>query len=77
MSAKPFSKSQPKAIQIGKVITHVITILRATPHRTAERRLVAPAPITEPLMHWVVLTGMPRLEAASITAAAEVSAAEP
>jgi len=64
-------------MHIGKVITQVAIMLRATPHLTAERRLVAPTPITEPLMHWVVLTGIPRLDAASITAAAAVSAAEP
>ena len=62
---------------MGKVSTHAASMLRATPHLTAEARLIEPTPITEPLMHCVVLTGMPRLDAASITAAAAVSAAEP
>ena len=49
----------------------------ARPQRTAEKRRVAPTPIIEELMQWVVLTGMPRNEAISITVAAEASAAKP
>ena len=35
----------------------------ATPHLTAERRLVAPAPMMAPEMHCVVETGKPAMEA--------------
>ena len=41
------------------VITQAHTIRRAIPHRTAEKRYVAPAPMIEPAIVWVVLTGMP------------------
>lgn len=67
----------PRPPQIGKVITHAATMLPATPHRTAERRRVAPTPIMDELIQWVVLTGIPRVEAASMTEAAENSAAKP
>jgi len=36
-----------------------MTISPATPHRTADTRVVAPAPITDPEMTWVVETGNP------------------
>ena len=54
-------------------------ILPAIPQRTAESRLVAPTPIIDALMQWVVLTGIPQghinapCEAISITVAAEAS----
>jgi hypothetical protein len=35
-------------------------MLPATPQRTAERRRVAPAPITEPETTWVVEIGKPK-----------------
>ncbi len=44
---------------------------------TAENRLVAPIPIIAELAQWVVLTGTPRNEAASMTVAAERLAAKP
>ena len=62
---------------MGKVSIQAITILPATPQRTAEKRLVAPIPIMAVLATWVVLTGIPRYEAPSITAAAERLAAKP
>src|SRR5439155_26141 len=34
-------------------------ILRATPHRTADKRFVAPTPIIAEAITWVVLTGIP------------------
>src|SRR5213075_1344801 len=43
----------------GMVMIHAQTIRRARPQRTAEKRYVAPAPIMEPAMVCVVLTGMP------------------
>ena len=41
----------------------------ATPQRTAETRLPAPAPITPPLITWVVESGKPKCVEARITAA--------
>ena len=41
----------------------------ATPQRTAETRLAAPAPMTPPLITWVVESGKPKWEEARITAA--------
>ena len=49
----------------------------AIPHLTAERRLVAPTPIIEVLIQCVVLTGIPKCEAISMTVAAEALAANP
>ena len=42
---------------MGKVRTQAATIERATPQRTAENRLVAPAPMIAEVMMWVVETG--------------------
>ena len=42
---------------IGKVRPQAVTIDFATPQRTAWRPRVAPEPITEPEMTWVVETG--------------------
>ena len=44
-------------------------MLPATPQRTAETRLPAPAPITPPAITWVVESGKPKCEEARITAA--------
>ncbi len=62
---------------MGKVIIQAVTILPAIPQRTADSRRVAPTPIIDVLMQWVVLTGIPRNEATSITEAAEVWAIKP
>src|SRR4051794_20184983 len=43
-------------------------MLPATPQRTADRRLAAPAPMTPPEMTCVVDSGKPRWEAVSTTA---------
>src|SRR5664279_6312480 len=43
----------------GMVRTQAQTIRRATPQRTAERRLVVPTPIIAPVIVCVVLTGIP------------------
>lgn len=48
-----------------------------TPQRTAERRLVAPTPIIEPVMVCVVLTGILRFSVRKRVIAPAVSAATP
>jgi len=54
-----------------------MTMLIATPQRTAESRLIDPTPIIPPAMVWVVLTGMPTCVANSMAAADAASAAKP
>ena len=49
----------------------------ATPHRTAEKRLAAPAPMIPPEITCVVESGSPTLDAARITAGAAPWAAKP
>src|SRR3712207_6171367 len=63
--------------EAGMVKIHAQTMRRATPHRTALNRRVAPAPMTEPDTTCVVLTGNPHVVASWITAAATVWAANP
>ena len=43
----------------GMVNIHAQSKLMVTPQRTALKRLVAPTPIIEPVMVWVVETGIP------------------
>ena len=62
---------------IGIVSNHAHTIFRVTPHRTALARFADPTPIIEPVMVWVVLTGIPASEHPMIVPAAAVSAANP
>jgi hypothetical protein len=52
------------------VKTQAHAMRRATPHRTALNRRVAPAPMTDPDTTCVVLTGNPHAVASWITAAA-------
>jgi hypothetical protein len=52
-------------------------MLLATPQRTALIRLLAPTPMMQALMQWVVDTGTPRRLAARIVTAPAVSAAKP
>ena len=59
------------------MITHAHTILLARPQRTAERRFVAPTPTIAPVIVCVVLTGMPKRDAESMTSAPAVSAQKP
>src|SRR5579862_2342809 len=62
----------------GMVNIQAVTMLPATPQRTALRRLVAPTPMMEAAMTCVVLTGMPNFMAPTIsTSEAEDSAAKP
>ena len=53
------------------------TMLLATPQRTAESRWVAPTPMIEPVMVWVVLTGMPPMAVPMSMIAPAVSAQKP
>src|SRR5207249_192815 len=46
-----------------------VTIFAPTPHRNAESRREAPAPMTDPVTTWVVETGRPNWVANWITAA--------
>ena len=62
----------------GKVNTHAITMERATPHRTADRRRVAPEPMMAEVMVCVVDTGAWYTNAVTYrTDAATVSEANP
>ena len=62
---------------IGIVNIHAQTIFPATPQRTAESLFVAPTPTIAPVMVWVVLTGMPAMDAPIIEHAAAASALKP
>ena len=65
------------AAERGMVSIQAQTICLATPHRTAERRLVAPTPEMAPVMVWVVLTGMPAMAVPISVTAPAVSAQKP
>src|SRR5687767_4038945 len=56
---------------------HAQTILPATPHLTADRRLIEPTPMIAPVIVCVVLTGTPRFVAVKSEIAPAVSAANP
>ena len=56
---------------------HALTMRPATPHRTAEKREIAPTPMIEPLIVWVVLTGMPPMAVPMSVTAPAVSAEKP
>src|SRR4029079_13923065 len=63
---------------MGKVRTQAITMERATPHLTAEKRLVAPAPMIAEVMVWVVEMGAGKTNAVVYrTPAPTDSAAKP
>lgn len=61
----------------GIVNTHAQTILPATPHFTALKRLSDPTPMIAPVIVWVVLTGMPNPEEMNNVTAAPNSAQKP
>src|SRR5437016_4090591 len=61
----------------GMVITHAHTILRVTPHRTADSRRVDPTPMMAPVMVCVVLTGIPFIARPNRHIAAALSAQNP
>ena len=46
--------------EAGMVMIHAMTMLPATPQRTAEERCAAPTPTMAPVMVCVVETGMPK-----------------
>ena len=54
-----------------------MTMLPATPQRTAEARRAAPTPMIAPVMVWVVETGMPKAVAPNSMIAPPVSAQKP
>jgi hypothetical protein len=62
---------------MGRVSTQAITMFPATPQRTADSRLLAPTPMMQALMQWVVETGTPRALADRIVIVPAVSAAKP
>src|SRR5215203_1981959 len=66
-----------RAAEAGMVNIHAHAMRRATPQRTALKRRVAPAPMTEPDTTCVVLTGNPQAVATWITLAATVWAENP
>ena len=49
----------PTSPAAGSVRIHATTMFPAIPQRTAEKRRLAPAPITQPVIVWVVETGNP------------------
>ena len=61
----------------GIVNIHAQIRLNVTPHRTADRRFVAPTPTIEPVSVWVVLTGIPKKMVRKIVSAPAVSAHTP
>src|SRR5438067_781197 len=65
------------AAATGMVSTQATSMLRATPHRTADTRFDAPTPMMLDAITWVVLTGAFSQVATRITALAAVSAANP
>jgi hypothetical protein len=62
---------------MGIVSIHAPTIFRAIPHLTAESLSVAPTPIIEEDITWVVLIGIPRAAIEASTKPPEVSALNP
>ncbi len=61
--------------EAGMVTTQAAMMLPATPQRTARTRCALPTPMIEPVIVWVVETGMPRLVARNSDIAPPVSAA--
>src|SRR5271170_7919536 len=62
---------------MGMVSTQAQRILVVTPQRTALTRWLAPAPMMQPVMTWVVETGIPIADEVRMVMAALVSAAKP
>src|SRR3954465_15684054 len=69
--------SAPTAAAAGSVSTHATTMLLATPQRTADTRLAAPAPMIDPEMTCVVDSGKPTWDAERMTAAPAAWLAKP
>ena len=51
--------AEPTIAESGMVNIHAVMMFPASPHRTAERRVVAPTPIIAPVIVCVVLTAIP------------------
>ena len=64
--------TNPSRALIGIVRIQTQTMFRAIPHRTALSLFVAPTPMIDEQMTWVVLTGIPATEAPRIVAAPAV-----
>jgi hypothetical protein len=62
---------------IGIVMTQAVTMRRTVPHWTAEDPRVAPTPIIEPVIAWVVETGTPNAVMNDRTTPPLVSAQNP
>ncbi len=56
---------------------HAHSKFTVTPQRTALKRFVAPTPMMDPVMVWVVETGIPKLETVNKVNAPAVSAQTP
>src|SRR5947209_10959570 len=61
----------------GNVSIHGMMMLPATPHRTADSRLVAPTPMIAEVIVCVVEIGQPSWDVTNRTVLAVVSAAKP
>ena len=59
------------------VSIHAHNRFTVTPHRTADNLLVAPTPMIDPVMVWVVLTGIFKFSVTNNVMAPAVSAATP
>src|SRR6266566_2822160 len=77
MNLRIRKESPAKPPAMGIVSTQAQTILRATPHFTADSLRVAPTPIMAPVIVWVVETGMPASVAPKRVIAPAVSAQKP
>src|SRR5690606_4981994 len=64
-------------LETGIVNIHAHNKLIVTPHRTAEIRLVIPTPIIDPVIVWVIDTGIPICSVKYKAKAPAVSAATP
>ena len=57
MAFRASEKRPPRIIVIGRVRIQEMTMSRAIPQFTAERRRLTPTPIMAEVIVWVVLTG--------------------
>ena len=69
--------SQPRPAATGRVTTQAHAMRWTKPHLTALKRFMAPPPMMEVEITWLVESGMPRWLAIEMTAPAVVSAANP
>ena len=69
--------ANPITALMGIVRIHAHMIVRATPHFTALAPRVVPTPMIDEQMMWVVLTGIPIMEAPRMVDALAAFAAKP